>query len=75
MSSPPLRIDGPLPDPAQGVFETTLVTGGRPVALEAHLTRLAASLEQLYGLGVPEVGARAAAFDRRLGGLGERAGG
>jgi para-aminobenzoate synthetase/4-amino-4-deoxychorismate lyase len=54
-----LPFDGPLPDPAQGVFETTLVTGGRPVALDAHLARLEASLRELYGLGVPE-GARAA---------------
>jgi para-aminobenzoate synthetase/4-amino-4-deoxychorismate lyase len=47
-------LDGPLPDPAQGVFETTLVTGGRPVALDAHLARLEASLAELYGLAVPE---------------------
>jgi para-aminobenzoate synthetase/4-amino-4-deoxychorismate lyase len=53
-----LPFDGPLPDPAQGVFETTLVTGGRPVALDAHLARLGASLAALYGLAVPE-GARA----------------
>jgi para-aminobenzoate synthetase / 4-amino-4-deoxychorismate lyase len=51
-------FDGPLPDPAQGVFETTLVTGGRPVALDAHLARLGASLTALYGLAVPG-GARA----------------
>jgi para-aminobenzoate synthetase/4-amino-4-deoxychorismate lyase len=48
-----LRFDGPLPDPGQGVFETTLVTGGRPVALDAHLARLEASLAELYGLSVP----------------------
>src|SRR3954471_10077083 len=48
-----LSFDGPLPDPAQGVFETTLVAGGRPVALDAHLARLEASLDDLYGLAVP----------------------
>jgi para-aminobenzoate synthetase/4-amino-4-deoxychorismate lyase len=54
MSISALPIDGPLPDPAQGVFETTLVTSGSPVALDAHLARLEASLGALYGLGVPE---------------------
>jgi len=49
-----LPFDGPLPDPAQGVFETTLVTGGRPVSVDAHLARLEASLSELYGLAVPE---------------------
>ena len=58
MRAEALPFDGPLPDPAQGVFETTLVTGGRPVALEAHLARLEASLAALYGLAVPD-GARA----------------
>jgi para-aminobenzoate synthetase / 4-amino-4-deoxychorismate lyase len=57
MTIPAVTFDGPLPDPAQGVFETTLVTGGRPVALEAHLARLAASLSSLYGIPVPD-GAR-----------------
>src|SRR5215213_3915038 len=54
MSNSALPIDGPLPDPAQGVFETTLVTGGRPVALDSHLARLAASLLELYGLELPD---------------------
>ena len=54
MTIPAVSLDGPLPDPARGVFETTLVAGGHPVALEAHLARLAASLEELYGLGVPD---------------------
>jgi para-aminobenzoate synthetase/4-amino-4-deoxychorismate lyase len=49
-----LPFDGPLPDPEQGVFETTLVTAGRPVALEAHLARLEASLRELYRLGLPD---------------------
>lgn len=39
----------PRPDPRQGVFETLLVAGGRPVELEAHMARLAASLQELYG--------------------------
>lgn len=38
----------PPPDPQQGVFETLLVAGGRPVELEAHLARLAASLRELF---------------------------
>jgi para-aminobenzoate synthetase/4-amino-4-deoxychorismate lyase len=37
------------PDPAGGVFETMLVRGGRPVELEAHLARLAASWGALFG--------------------------
>jgi para-aminobenzoate synthetase/4-amino-4-deoxychorismate lyase len=49
-----LPFDGPLPDPAQGVFETTLVSGGRPVSLDAHLARLEASLAELYGRPVPD---------------------
>jgi para-aminobenzoate synthetase/4-amino-4-deoxychorismate lyase len=47
---PPAALDlGPRPDPARGVFETVLVMDGRPVALEAHLDRLAVSLGVLYG--------------------------
>jgi para-aminobenzoate synthetase / 4-amino-4-deoxychorismate lyase len=37
-----------LPDPARGVFETMLVTGGRPVELARHLDRLRASVSALY---------------------------
>ncbi len=36
------------PDPAAGVFDTLLVQGGAPVALDAHLGRLAASVRTLY---------------------------
>jgi len=36
-------------DVAAGVFETILVVDGRPVELEAHLGRLAASATTLYG--------------------------
>lgn len=37
------------PDPAKGIFETLLVVDGRPIELDAHLVRLAASIEELYG--------------------------
>jgi para-aminobenzoate synthetase / 4-amino-4-deoxychorismate lyase len=40
-------------DPAQGVFETTLVVDGRAVEVDAHLARLEASLAELYGLPLP----------------------
>jgi para-aminobenzoate synthetase/4-amino-4-deoxychorismate lyase len=42
------------PDPGKGVFETLLVVNGEPVELEAHLRRLARSLNELYGLELPE---------------------
>ncbi|HEY6730313.1 MAG TPA: aminotransferase class IV [Solirubrobacterales bacterium] len=41
------------PDPAQGIFETMLVVRGAPVAPSAHLARLGASLEAVYGAGLP----------------------
>ena len=41
------------PDPSQGVFETTLVVDGRAVEVDAHLARLAATLDELYGLPLP----------------------
>lgn len=47
------RLDGPLPDPAAGVFETTLVVDGRAVAVDAHLARLESSLAALYGEQLP----------------------
>jgi branched-subunit amino acid aminotransferase/4-amino-4-deoxychorismate lyase len=40
-------------DPAQGVFETTLVVDGRAVEVDAHLARLEASVRELYGLPLP----------------------
>lgn len=47
-------MDAPLtPDPAQGVFETLLVVDGRPIELAAHLDRLGASLEALFGTAAP----------------------
>jgi para-aminobenzoate synthetase / 4-amino-4-deoxychorismate lyase len=44
---------GSRPDPRSGVFETVLVENGRAVALDRHLTRLSASLRELYGIGLP----------------------
>jgi para-aminobenzoate synthetase/4-amino-4-deoxychorismate lyase len=38
----------PHADPAKGIFETMLVLDGRPVELDAHLERLAASLGALF---------------------------
>ncbi len=57
----------PTPDPAHGLFETLLVLDGEPVALDAHLDRLAASLAALFGTTPPAgLAADAAA---RAGGL------
>ncbi|HET6571176.1 MAG TPA: aminotransferase class IV [Solirubrobacterales bacterium] len=36
------------PDPSKGVFETLLVLDGRPVELEAHLSRLDESLSKVF---------------------------
>ncbi len=41
------------PDPAAGVFETFLVDDGRAFELEAHLARLASSLDELYSRPLP----------------------
>lgn len=41
------------PDPSKGIFETMLVVRGAPVALDAHLSRLRASLEAVYGAELP----------------------
>lgn len=49
-----LTPDVPLPDPARGVFETILVFEDRPVELDAHLARLAASVRELYDVELPE---------------------
>jgi para-aminobenzoate synthetase / 4-amino-4-deoxychorismate lyase len=40
-----------LPDASAGVFETVLVRDGRPLELDAHLARLAASTAALFGAG------------------------
>jgi para-aminobenzoate synthetase / 4-amino-4-deoxychorismate lyase len=47
------RLDAPVPDPAKGVFETTLVVNGKAVEVDAHLARLESSLDVLYGLPLP----------------------
>ena len=49
----PALLHGQRPDPAMGVFDTMLVSDGRPMALEHHLTRLAASVGELYGATLP----------------------
>ncbi|MDX6726581.1 MAG: para-aminobenzoate synthetase / 4-amino-4-deoxychorismate lyase [Baekduia sp.] len=52
----PLRLGSrpaPRPDPAGGVFETVLVLDGVAVAADAHLARLAASAQELYGVRLP----------------------
>jgi para-aminobenzoate synthetase/4-amino-4-deoxychorismate lyase len=43
-----------VPDVSQGVFETLLVRDGRIQALPRHLTRMAVSVGQLYGLALPD---------------------
>jgi para-aminobenzoate synthetase/4-amino-4-deoxychorismate lyase len=65
---PPTRAlrYGQRPDPGLGVFETVLVEHGRPVGLEAHMTRLAHSVTELYGASLPPTlaaGAQAAAAE------------
>lgn len=60
------------PDRSRGVFETLLVVDGAPVELEAHLSRLAHSLEAVYSQGLPsqtEEELRRAAADIDLGRL------
>jgi para-aminobenzoate synthetase/4-amino-4-deoxychorismate lyase len=54
------------PDQSRGVFETFLVTDGRPIELAAHLARLDRSLRTLYGTGVP-AGAEEAVHDAARG--------
>ncbi len=46
-------MPGARPDPAQGVFETLLVTDGRVAALDAHLARLTRSARALWDLALP----------------------
>jgi para-aminobenzoate synthetase/4-amino-4-deoxychorismate lyase len=41
------------PDHNRGVFETMLVVGGEPVEFDAHLSRLAHSLEEIYSRELP----------------------
>lgn len=44
----------PRPTPAAGVFETLRVDDGEPVDMVAHLARMAASVEALYGAALPK---------------------
>jgi para-aminobenzoate synthetase/4-amino-4-deoxychorismate lyase len=44
----------PHADPGRGVFETMLVLAGRPVELDAHIERIAASLAALYANPLPD---------------------
>ncbi|HWC49635.1 MAG TPA: aminotransferase class IV [Solirubrobacterales bacterium] len=60
------------PDRSRGIFETLLVVGGEPVELEAHLSRLARSLDAVYSQALPsqtEEELRSAAADIDLGRL------
>jgi para-aminobenzoate synthetase / 4-amino-4-deoxychorismate lyase len=41
------------PDRSRGVFETLLVVDGEPVELDAHLSRLACSLDTVYSQALP----------------------
>ncbi|HEY5709855.1 MAG TPA: aminotransferase class IV [Solirubrobacterales bacterium] len=60
----------PRPDRQQGVIETLLVLDGEPVELDAHLTRLGASLTALFPNRIPpsgladEIEAAATGIDR-----------
>lgn len=46
-------VDHWQPDRSRGVFETLLVVDGEPVELDAHLQRLAHSLEEVYSQELP----------------------
>ena len=51
---PALRwAGGPRPDPAQGLIETLAVRDGTPLALDAHLARLAHSARTVLGAPLP----------------------
>ena len=53
------------PDPARGVFETLLVSNGRPLELDRHLARLESSLATLFGMSSPsDLAARALEVSR-----------
>ena len=54
MSQPASAIQSPRPDACAGVFKTILVFEDRPIELEAHLRRLAASVRALYDQDPPE---------------------
>jgi para-aminobenzoate synthetase/4-amino-4-deoxychorismate lyase len=61
MTAQPVRqaLDfGERPDPARGIFETMLVQDGRLPQLEAHIARMNASAQELYGIRVEPPGGR-----------------
>jgi para-aminobenzoate synthetase / 4-amino-4-deoxychorismate lyase len=76
LGSPLSTAHLPRPDPARGVFETLLVVDGRPVELDAHLDRLAASARELFGPPAMArvVGPARALAEARAAGLAPRAG-
>ncbi len=41
------------PDPSRGIFETLLITGGRPVEMVSHIGRLTGSVRDLFGAELP----------------------
>ena len=43
----------PSPDPEHGIFETLLIYAGRPIEIETHFARLAASVEEVLGVRLP----------------------
>lgn len=49
-----MAMMNPSPDPSLGLFETLLICGGEPVALDEHLTRLEDSVGAVYGATLPE---------------------
>jgi para-aminobenzoate synthetase / 4-amino-4-deoxychorismate lyase len=51
--TPALGAGADRPDPAQGVFSTMLARDGEIVELDAHLTRLRESIDQLYDEKLP----------------------
>ena len=55
----------PRPDPAAGLYETVLISGGEPQDLGAHLDRLAASASALYRQALPPQLAERAAVAAR----------
>ena len=72
---PRLERQGPEPEPrpgiAGGLLETVLVRGGRPVAFDAHLERMAVAAAQAWGLELPDGLARK--VDEACAGTGEGA--
>jgi para-aminobenzoate synthetase/4-amino-4-deoxychorismate lyase len=53
MARPASATQSPRPDEREGVFETILIFEDRPIELDAHLERLAASVRALYGEDPP----------------------